>query len=649
MDLIEERWEDNTRIGQFFTPSYVAEFMVKNSLKFINFNTKESHSFKVLEPSVGKGIFLRSLLKNGFKNIIAYETDHSFKQSLVKSYPNVEFRFSNFLGSDIGDKFDLIIGNPPYLGQNYNADIFQDYIKKYPICAKFFVGNMDLFYFFIHLGIEKLKPGGILSFITTNYWITKSSKTGIKYLKPDITSKCHLLQYIDLSNLNLFQNARGQHNCIFIIRKKTEHQVNNREDHEIEIMQIKNSQTMQMDEYFYKSAFKSIFLPNYNENIIKYNSALTNNKLSPNGSWNLLYPKNVAELVDKIEGDCVKNSQTTFLKDYFLIRNGLIFIKDEIFVLIPENNIILDDKRVFVKIENQFKEISNIEKSKLKKIYKSKAIKNFCYKSETFSGYGIFFNKDEFPQTSDVIRNDLLSNKYPILTQYIKQYKSELQAILKNAKENPEDYFFPRRGAYIWRFTKDDSKQLFNLEDSYDNGKKIFTRYISDTNIFGYSNDQYYATSDTYFLWPKYPDMNINYPLILAYLNSRLLTFLFKAKNVKIKRSKTKLENLIPIPNFEKLGSKRPEILNAIEILSQNMINQNSNGNHNNLIELNRIPKLIISELPQSLKSILNNPSNLHKFNNSNLTQELLDILMFKLFNISEKQVDYLINKYYPN
>jgi len=212
------------RLSQIFTPDYIAEFMVKNIKQhyFSIHNESTIAKIKILEPSAGKGIFLNYILGEGFTDITAYELDQKLKTPLLSNYPNVKFKFENFLGSDANEKFDIIIGNPPYLGQNYNAQIFQDLVKNYSICKKYFVGNMDLFYFFIHLGIEKLKPGGLLSFITTNYWITKSKKTGIKYLKPHVTNDCFMIQYIELSKIKVFKDAKGQHNCIFVLQKKYE-------------------------------------------------------------------------------------------------------------------------------------------------------------------------------------------------------------------------------------------------------------------------------------------------------------------------------------------------------------------------------------------------------------------------------------------
>ncbi len=325
----------NHTIGQIFTPDYIAEFMVKNCVNFIQKNNnKISRNFKVLEPSAGEGIFLKHLKNNSFSNIYAYEMDLSLKKILTDSFPKIKFRFDNFLSSNISEKFDLIIGNPPYLGQNYNAEIFQEYIKNYPICAKFFIGNMDLFYFFIHLGIEKLKPGGLLSYITTNYWVTKSQKTGIKLLKPHILDECYLIQYIDLSSLNIFEGAKGQHNCIFVLQKKTEQEKIRKKNKKIQIIQtLRSSESQLIEEGLKKRFFRDLIVNPNSKYVRKYNSALTNNDLSPTGNWNLIYTQKIKEIVDKIEFYCENNGSILKIQDYFIIRNGLILISDSIFIL----------------------------------------------------------------------------------------------------------------------------------------------------------------------------------------------------------------------------------------------------------------------------------------------------------------------------
>jgi len=597
-------------IGQIFTPKYIAKFMVNNISNFITTDNKTHQDLKVLEPSVGEGIFLKSLIQNNFSDITAYEMDNSLKRNLLKNYPQVKFNFENFLGSDLKEKFDLIIGNPPYLGQNYNAKVFQDYIKKFPICKKFFVGNMDLFYYFIHLGILKLKPGGILSFITTNYWLTKSRKTGIKLLKPHILEECFLLQYIDLSNMTLFKGAEGQHNCIFILRKKTDLEKQRSVNKPIQVIQItKNGNSSNNKENFNTLIFKKVLLGNDNRSIRKYRSAITNNDLKPDRSWNLLYPEEIKEIINDIEKNCIVNGKISYLKDKFIVRNGIIFIKDNLFILNEGKNLKIEKQDVYIKINKKFVKILNNEKERLKKIYKSKSIKPYSYFEGDHTGYAIYFNKNEFNGANIEERNRFFEEKYPNLIQYLKQYKTELRNILVNAKENPNDYFFPRRGTFIRRNENNSNETLIDLERFYEKGKKIFFKYISNENIFGYSKSSYFATSDTYFLWPRFNQKSIDYTFMLAYLNSKLVRFLFNAKNIRIKRSKTKLEDDLPIPFIENFTSEKDcKKISLIKKLTKQLVQ--SSGNRKEI-------------------------------------QVRIDKLIFDLFKVKKKEINLLFNFFY--
>lgn len=52
---------------------------------------------------------------------------------------------------------DFVVGNPPYVGQKGNSDIF-DPIKSDAFYKTLFVKRSDLYYYFIIDGIKKLKP-----------------------------------------------------------------------------------------------------------------------------------------------------------------------------------------------------------------------------------------------------------------------------------------------------------------------------------------------------------------------------------------------------------------------------------------------------------------------------------------------------------
>ena len=620
------------QLSQIFTPNYIANFMVRNikQIYFSMVNNSNIEKIKILEPSAGKGIFLNSILNEGFTNITAYEVDQSLKTPLLKSYPNVRFIFDNFLGSDVDEKFDIIVGNPPYLGQNYNANIFQELVKSYPICEKYFVGNMDLFYFFIHLGIEKLKPRGLLSFVTTNYWLTKSKKTGIKYLKPHIAKECFMIQYIDLSKISVFKDAKGQHNCIFILQKKSENEKQSNIDKQIEVIQIK-PMNIQVNENSNEKIFTQILNNERSSNLLRYRSAVTNKDLSKDNGWILKYPLDVKAVVNKIEKCCRFDGKLSYLNDFFIIRNGLILIKDEIFILRENENLKIVDRDMFIKIDETFVKLNDNEKTKLKKIFKSKVIKPFSYNKSDFFGFLIYFDKIEFKNHNLTTRNELFEEKYPNLTRYLNQYKRELENILRNAKENIDDIYFPRRGSLITQYDIKNKRKLIDLEPYYDKEPKIFFSYISTSNVFGYTEDSYYATSDTYFLWLREGDNNFDYLFLLAYLNSKIVNFLLKAKNITIKRSKTKLEEEIPIPNILLFQSQyQLKLIDLVRYLTSNLTQ--------NIVSMDETKLEKLKELNSKVYSQIRNLKN---------SKRIIDICLLRLFDLDEENIDFLIEKYY--
>ena len=638
---------NKNRLSQIFTPDYLAEFMVKNIKQhyFSTHNETSIDKIKVLEPSAGKGIFLNYLLGEGFTDITAYELDQSLKTSLLKNYPNVEFKFENFLGSDANEKFDIIIGNPPYLGQNYNAQIFQELVKNYSICKKYFVGNMDLFYFFIHLGINKLKPGGLLSFITTNYWLTKSKKTGIKYLKPHITNDCFLIHYIDLSGIKVFKDAKGQHNCIFVLQKKNSSEKEKITDKHIQIIQInKNRDSSSLDHQYNRLLFSKILDNSNHSSIKKYTSGLTNNDLSLQSNWNLLYPRDIKEIIMQIESFCMNNNKLSLLGDYFSIRNGLILIKDEIFILKENEQIQFDGNDILIKINDMFTKLNPLEKKRLKKIYKSRAVKPYGYLHEEQEGYLLFFNKSNFRQFEIGERDIQIAKTFPNLAKYLKQYEQELKETLENANENRDDFYFPRRGSHI-RHNRD--KGLVNLEPLYDNSPKIFFKFISQENIFGYTLDQYYATSDTYFLWSKKPT-EFSHLFLLAYLNSKVVAFIFKSKSLAVKRSKTKIENGIPLPSCSKFKPKeKHSIIELIQLLTEWLIYSanpfKQSANYKFSSQLESVNYFSIAENLTSKETIIIAMNN----KDGEFMQEFINTLFYQLFDLDGDRIDYLMKKYY--
>jgi len=159
------------KYGQYFTPEIVADFMI--SLADVD---KTSN---ILEPSTGEGIFLDLLLKKGYNNLIGFELDENLIQERHKKI----VRNESFVSAKIDKKFDLIIGNPPYIRwKNLEEELKQELTTNH-LWNKYFNSLCDYSYIFILKSIEHLKENGQLIFITPEYWLnTTHSRTLRNYM-----------------------------------------------------------------------------------------------------------------------------------------------------------------------------------------------------------------------------------------------------------------------------------------------------------------------------------------------------------------------------------------------------------------------------------------------------------------------------------
>ena len=108
-------------------------------------------------------------------------------------------------------KFDIIIGNPPYIKEYTNKSAF-DGIRD----SAFYMGKMDIWYFFACFCIDMLKDnGGIQCFIAQNNWITSS---GAAKLRNKIIKETEILSFIDFGNYKVFQSA-GIQTMIYVVKK----------------------------------------------------------------------------------------------------------------------------------------------------------------------------------------------------------------------------------------------------------------------------------------------------------------------------------------------------------------------------------------------------------------------------------------------
>lgn len=110
--------------------------------------------------------------------------------------------------------FDVVIGNPPYRRErDFKPEL--DEIKSTPFGQKHHSARMDLWYYFLHRGIQLLRTGGSLSYITNAYWMQgRGAEKVIAALRDEV----HLDELFLLGGHPVFPSVSGQH-VIFRVTK----------------------------------------------------------------------------------------------------------------------------------------------------------------------------------------------------------------------------------------------------------------------------------------------------------------------------------------------------------------------------------------------------------------------------------------------
>lgn len=174
------------------------------SKKYGDFLADEHHDEKF------KSFFSKNMFEFSFDEKVARKEFKKLLElyerifELEKSHPfEWRFEFPEILDDDGNFKgFDLIIGNPPYIKENDNKELFTN-TKK----LRTYQGKMDIWYHFVGRGFDILKNNGYLAFIATNNWVTNS---GAKKLRNIVLEESQILSLVDFSSFMVFDSASIQ-------------------------------------------------------------------------------------------------------------------------------------------------------------------------------------------------------------------------------------------------------------------------------------------------------------------------------------------------------------------------------------------------------------------------------------------------------
>ena len=382
--------------------------------------------------------------------------------------------------------FDIVIGNPPYVGERGNIEIFRSFVKT-PFGKKYYQGKMDLFYFFFHKGIDICRDSGIIGFITTNYYTTAN---GAVTLRKDLKSRTDILRLINFNELRVFESALGQHNLITLLRKN-----NSEIKPGTEIINVRKSG------YATKEELKRI-----------------------------------------LEGRCTET-------DYFFQAYGKLFDGDQTYIRIAEDtdNVL---ESILNKISRGVKidKICNVNQGIVSGADKLTTGHINKFGIEGQKGEGIFIlTTDEIkdkmfePQEIELLKPFFKNSD-------ISRYKSNAETdksiiyIDRNLKRIGDKY--PNIQKHLSRYypilsqrreTANGSIEYFHLHWGRDErifkGEKIVTPQRSKLNTFAYNNVPWYSSADVYYITSKNKNIELKY--LLGILNSKLYYVCFYHRGKK--------------------------------------------------------------------------------------------------------------------
>lgn len=372
------------------------------------------------------------------------------------------------------DKFDIVIANPPYLGESGHKFMF-DSLKHTPIGKKFYKGKMDLFYFFFHLGLDNLRDQGILSFISTNYYPTAD---GAVKLRGDFYSRANVIEIINFNEYKIFESAAGQHNMVTLLQKTN-----------IPNPGFKTRQTLVKKRGGPNSNELSRFLQHSGDGVSSLD--VSRDKLFDGPNHYIRFANSetkISEILEKI----AENGKP--LMEFCLVNQGVVpgamTFTDSLARKYPDINARKGDP-IFIFPKGQLAKLSdkpNVDF--IVPLFKNSDIHRYITETDT---------------DSELLYANSVEELAPGVLTYLEKFK----AILQSRRE-----------------FKDGKRPWYNLHwartPKIFNGEKIVVPYRSPENTFAYNDTAFYGTTDMYFITQKNsPEVNLK--ALVGILNSKLI------------------------------------------------------------------------------------------------------------------------------
>ncbi|WP_405720988.1 Eco57I restriction-modification methylase domain-containing protein [Anaerovibrio slackiae] len=211
-ELIGTATKGQTNFGMSVFEPVLKKLIATQDELFKCDDTRKKQSLLETITSLKDELILNQFTENGASTEVI-EKYHQSKELASKPYVLWQIDFARVFREKGG--FDVVIGNPPYVGEARHKEIFRE-IAVTRFGSQFYNGKMDLFYFFYHKGLDIGKIGAFCSYITTNYLL---DTYGASKLRQDFYNRTNIVKMINFNELKIFESALGQHNMICFLQK----------------------------------------------------------------------------------------------------------------------------------------------------------------------------------------------------------------------------------------------------------------------------------------------------------------------------------------------------------------------------------------------------------------------------------------------
>jgi hypothetical protein len=587
IDLVSSKG-DRKSTGSYYTPDYLVDYIVEETLMPLteNKNPSELLSLRVLDPAMGSGHFLLGVVKFLEKRIIEIQdTDKkisgaiTFDQIKKEVLKNCVFgvdinslatqlaKFSlwiytskkgdnvatlskqlisnntladsldwhiEFKGKLISGKIDAIVGNPPYIGEKGNRPIFEE-IEKSGFGKRFYQSKMDYFYFFFHKGLDLLKDGAPLSFITTNYYLNASRAD---LLRKDFKARSTILKLINFNERKIFKSAQGQHNMVTFLKK-------GKSQAACSVIEVTGKGQLSEEEFSQMINSTTIKLKKIKQSdLYQGDECKINVDISSAGS--------IGSILTKI------SSQAKKLDHFVNVEKGLHTGADKVSQSHIDKYKVPHKKGegIFFLTEKEVKDLklTQKEKNRLVPLFKNSDIGKF----KTAEKAELWMIDFAYPRDKAL----KVESEYPALYAHLLKYKKIL-----TSRKDTANGLQKAIGAGIWWTIAARKKMDFE-------GPKIVAPQRSHNNTFGYNEIPWYGSGDIYFI-SNYEDKSYDLKFLTGILNSKLMYFWLyycgKRKGEALELYQDPISEIM-LKNYDN------KFIDQISSLTSAILNSDSNG-----------------------------------------------------------------------